>query len=85
MNDNFDWTDERDALLRKLWAVRPMMSATEIAERLGTTKHSIIGKARRLKLPGRDSPIKPCAFPLLPQPRLATGSTLPPLPSEMSE
>jgi GcrA cell cycle regulator len=42
--------------LRELWASG--MSTPKIAEALHTTKNSVVGKAHRLDLPGRPSPIK---------------------------
>jgi GcrA cell cycle regulator len=48
------WTEERVALLRKLWAEG--LTAAAIASRLGgTTKNAVIGKADRLGLSGRQS------------------------------
>ena len=51
------WTDERIEVLKTLWAQG--VSASEIAETLGegVTRNSVIGKAHRLKLTGRPSPI----------------------------
>ncbi len=50
---NNTWTDERVALLRKLWAEG--LSASEIARELGDgiTRNAVIGKVHRLGLPGR--------------------------------
>lgn len=52
------WTEERIETLRKLWAQG--LSGSRIAERLGPefTPNSVIGKAHRLELPGRESPIR---------------------------
>ena len=51
------WTDERVELLKKLWAEG--LSASQIAGRLGgVTRNAVIGKAHRLGLKGRPSPIK---------------------------
>ena len=51
------WTDERVALLKKLWG--DGRTAAEIAKALGTgfTRNAVIGKAHRLKLSSRVSPI----------------------------
>lgn len=51
------WTDERIALLKKLWGEGK--SAAEIAKALGggLTRNAVIGKAHRLKLSNRVSPI----------------------------
>jgi len=53
-----DWTEERVALLKECWAEG--LSASQIAERLGggTTRNAVIGKAHRLGLAKRPSPIK---------------------------
>ena len=47
-----NWTDERVALLAKLWAEG--LSASQIARQLGgVTRNAVIGKVHRLKLSGR--------------------------------
>lgn len=48
------WTNKREDRLRELWT-QTGMSASEIAEELGgnVTRNSIIGKARRMKLPAK--------------------------------
>lgn len=49
------WTDERVALLKKLWA--DGMSASQIANQLGgVTRNAVIGKVHRLRLSGRAKP-----------------------------
>ncbi len=51
------WTDDRVELLRKLWGEG--RTAAEIANELGgVTRNAVIGKAHRLKLSGRSSPIQ---------------------------
>lgn len=51
------WTEERVALLRKLWGEGK--TAAEIAHALGdVTRNAVIGKAHRLKLSNRISPIQ---------------------------
>lgn len=51
------WTEERIATLKKMWLQGK--SASEIAEKLGgVTRNAVIGKAHRLNLSGRPSPIK---------------------------
>lgn len=51
------WTDERVALLKKLWCEG--RTAAEIAKELGgITRNAVIGKAHRLKLSNRVSPIQ---------------------------
>ena len=50
------WTDERNDRLRELWATG--LSCAKIAARLGgTTRNAVIGKAHRLGLESRQSPI----------------------------
>ncbi len=49
------WTPERIADLEKLWAEG--LSTAEIGRRMGITKNAVVGKAHRLALPGRQSPI----------------------------
>ena len=55
-DDYFDWTANRCAFLEILWCNGA--TAREIADALGTTKNSVIGKAHRMKLPPRRNPIK---------------------------
>lgn len=51
------WTDERVSLLTKLWGEGH--TAAEIAKQLGgVTRNAVIGKAHRLKLSNRLSPIQ---------------------------
>ena len=51
------WTPERIEMLQSLW--REGHSASAIAERLGgISRNAVIGKAHRLLLPSRPSPIK---------------------------
>lgn len=45
----FDWTPERVALLKTLWLGG--IPTGEIGRKLGTSRRSVIGKARRLGLP----------------------------------
>jgi GcrA cell cycle regulator len=76
-----DWNDETIARLRALWAEGH--STAEIGRRLGVSKNAVVGKAHRLNLPARPSPIRrdapPGARPRNPQPRRLTGPTLPSL------
>lgn len=54
------WTDDRVELLKKLWGEGK--TASEIANILGdVTRNAVIGKAHRLKLSGRNSPIQSTA------------------------
>jgi GcrA cell cycle regulator len=51
------WTQERIQMLQDLW--QQGHSASAIAERLGgISRNAVIGKAHRLSLPSRPSPIK---------------------------
>lgn len=51
------WTEERVAVLKKLWGEGK--TAAEIAKELGgVTRNAVIGKAHRLKLSNRLSPIQ---------------------------
>ena len=49
------WTPDRDAQLRALWDAGH--TGTDIAQRMGATKNSIIGRVHRLGFPKRASPI----------------------------
>lgn len=49
------WTEERDAQLTADWAAG--FTTSEIGERMGISKNSVIGRAHRLRLPSRGSPI----------------------------
>ena len=52
------WTDERIERLREMWARG--MTASQIAEELGAvSRNAVIGKAHRLGLQSRPSPVKP--------------------------
>lgn len=51
------WTEDRVETLRQLWG--DGLSASQIAEQLGgVTRNAVIGKAHRLGLSGRPSPLK---------------------------
>lgn len=76
------WDAETIRLLKDLWAEGH--STAEIGRRLGVSKNAIVGKAHRLDLDARPSPIRrdavrPADRPA-PYPRMA-GPTLPPLAS----
>ncbi|MBI1251294.1 MAG: GcrA cell cycle regulator [Alphaproteobacteria bacterium] len=67
------WTDDRVALLRKLWAEG--LSASQIAKQLGgVTRNAVIGKVHRLGLAGRATPSRPAKRPV----RVARPRTLSP-------
>ncbi len=51
------WTDDRIALLKELW--EKGLSASQIAGELGgVTRNAVIGKAHRMGLSSRPSPVK---------------------------
>ena len=50
-----EWTDATVTRLRQLWD--DGHSTAEIGRRLGVSKNAVVGKAHRLDLPGRPSPI----------------------------
>ncbi len=50
------WTSERIEELKQLWEAGH--SASEIGKKLGVSKNAVVGKAHRLKLAARPSPIK---------------------------
>ena len=53
--DKNSWTEERLDKLRALWDKG--LSISQIGEELGVTRNAIAGKAHRLGLPKRQSPI----------------------------
>jgi GcrA cell cycle regulator len=81
-----EWSDDIIGQLRALWDEGH--STAEIGRRLGVTKNAIVGKAHRLDLPARPSPIRrdPDAAPERRAPvRRVEGPTLPPLPSAVAD
>ncbi|MBL8643786.1 MAG: global cell cycle regulator GcrA-like protein [Rhodospirillaceae bacterium] len=50
------WNDEKIGKLKKLWSEG--LTTGEIGKRLGVSKNAVVGKAHRLGLKGRPSPIK---------------------------
>jgi GcrA cell cycle regulator len=76
-----EWNDETIARLRVLWAEG--LSTAEIGRRMGVSKNAVVGKAHRLNLPARPSPIRrdgaQAGVARTPAPRRVTGPTLPPL------
>ncbi|OYQ32174.1 hypothetical protein CHU93_03460 [Sandarakinorhabdus cyanobacteriorum] len=62
------WTEERIAKLKQGW--EGGMTATQIAEMLGegVTRNAVIGKAHRLGLESRPSPVKAAAEEAAPRP-----------------
>ena len=82
-----DWTNERVEELRRLWGQG--QTASRIADLLGgVTRNAVIGKAHRLGLRGRPSPIRrdeqgmvarPAPLPRASVPAPAAKSELPPV------
>ena len=56
-----DWTTEAIERLKALWAEGH--STAEIGRRMGISKNAVVGKAHRLTLPARPSPIRRDALP----------------------
>lgn len=80
-----EWNEETIARLRALWAEG--LSTAEIGRRMGVSKNAVVGKAHRLNLPARPSPIRRDAggsAPRAPAPRRVTGPTLPPLSAQVA-
>ncbi|GAB5470248.1 MAG: GcrA family cell cycle regulator [Rhodospirillales bacterium] len=71
------WNEERIIQLRQLW--EQGLSASSIGRVLGVTKNAVVGKAHRLKLSSRPSPIRKGSKPPV---RRATVLARPTLPSE---
>lgn len=77
-----EWNEESIARLRALWAEG--LSTAEIGRRMAISKNAVVGKAHRLNLPPRPSPIRregAAGAPRQAMPRRVTGPTLPPLPA----
>lgn len=55
-SDTPTWNDARTEQLKVLWEQN--LAASEIARILGVTKNAVVGKAHRLKLSSRPSPIR---------------------------
>ena len=79
------WTDERIDTLKKMWDSG--LTATQIAEELGgVSRNAVIGKAHRLGLPARPSPVKPneaklaAAANAAPKPAAPAAPAAPPPP-----
>ncbi len=56
MEETGGWNDEKIGRLKKLWSEG--LTTGEIGKRLGVSKNAVVGKAHRLGLKGRPSPIK---------------------------
>ena len=75
-----EWTEEAISRLRTLWAEGH--STAEIGRRMGISKNAVVGKAHRLELPPRPSPIRREGSgtprpPRRPVPPRVNGPTLP--------
>lgn len=88
------WTESIISELRDLWTSG--LPTSEIGRRLGSTKNAIVGKAHRLELPSRESPIGKSLLTIEERRErvvecerrktiLRKGTTLPPLPSQIAE
>lgn len=74
------WTDERIETLRKMWDSG--LTATQIAEELGgVSRNAVIGKAHRLGLASRPSPVKANATEAKPAPAPAAAPAPKPAPA----
>ena len=60
-NPEFEWTDDAIRELRQLWSEGH--STAEIGRRMRITKNAVVGKAHRLDLPARPSPIRTGSAP----------------------
>ncbi|MEO3472592.1 GcrA family cell cycle regulator [Roseomonas sp. CAU 1739] len=78
-----DWTAEAIERLKALWAEGH--STAEIGRRMGISKNAVVGKAHRLNLPARPSPIRrdavprPAPVPRAPRPVPAARMAPPPM------
>jgi GcrA cell cycle regulator len=79
-----EWNDDAIAKLRALWAEG--LSTAEIGRRMGVSKNAVVGKAHRLNLPSRPSPIRRDGerTPRRRLPRRVQGPTLPALTAALS-
>ncbi len=78
-----DWTAEAIERLKALWAEGH--STAEIGRRMGISKNAVVGKAHRLNLPARPSPIRrdaaprPAPVPRAPRPMTVARAAPPPM------
>jgi GcrA cell cycle regulator len=79
-----EWNEESIGKLRALWAEG--LSTAEIGRRMGISKNAVVGKAHRLNLPPRPSPIRRDGERSERRrvPRRIHGPTLPVLPAAMA-
>lgn len=82
-----EWSEHQTMRLRELWLVEPKLSAAAIGREIGMSKNAVVGKAHRLDLPARESPIRtgkhtgPRPPPKPYKPPREPKQTLPPLNS----
>lgn len=77
-----EWNEETIGRIRALWAEG--LSTAEIGRRMGITKNAVVGKAHRLNLPARPSPIRRVPGEKMPRRAVVkrvVGPTLPVLDS----
>lgn len=77
-----DWSAEAIEQLRALWAEGH--STAEIGRRMGISKNAVVGKAHRLHLPARPSPIQreqAAAASAAPRPVVPAASAAPAVPA----
>lgn len=72
------WTDEKVKLLVQLWETG--QSITQIGKALGMTRNAVVGKAHRIGLAKRASPIMRSDKPAQPRPAAAHQPAAPPAP-----
>ena len=79
-----EWNEDSINRLRALWAEGH--STAEIGRRMNVSKNAVVGKAHRLNLDARPSPIRRNGekTPRRRQPRRASGSTLPVLAAALA-
>ncbi|MBC7431226.1 MAG: GcrA cell cycle regulator [Rubritepida sp.] len=77
-----EWNVEAIDRLRAFWAEGH--STAEIGRRMGVSKNAVVGKAHRLNLPARPSPIRRDVVAAL-RPAPARRHTLPPLRAALRE
>ena len=61
MENNFVWDEDKLKKLRKLWDAG--LPITKIGKELGVSRNAIAGKAHRMGLPKRNSPISKSGEP----------------------
>lgn len=73
-----EWTEEAIATLRRLWDEG--LSTAEIGRRMGISKNAVVGKAHRLNLSPRPSPIRRAPGTAVPARRPAAPAPPRPVP-----